>query len=74
MVLRPCTAKANGVGLDVLDDRAWHREPGQSLVRDVTLPRFIVFVDQLPRNAYGKVLKRDLAQTYASLADDSYAT
>jgi acyl-CoA synthetase (AMP-forming)/AMP-acid ligase II len=31
-------------------------------------PRFVVFADDLPRSAYGKVLKRDLAQIYASLA------
>ena len=31
-------------------------------------PRFVVFADALPRSAYGKVLKRELASAYASLA------
>jgi len=29
----------------------------------------VAFADHLPRSAYGKVLKRELAETYASLAD-----
>jgi len=37
-------------------------------------PRWIVYVDELPRSAYGKVLKRELAALYGRLADDGGAT
>jgi fatty-acyl-CoA synthase len=32
-------------------------------------PKYIVIVDQLPKNASGKILKRELRSTYASLAE-----
>jgi acyl-CoA synthetase (AMP-forming)/AMP-acid ligase II len=32
-------------------------------------PRWIVFVDALPRSAYGKVLKRELVERYKTLVD-----
>ena len=32
-------------------------------------PRFFVFADELPRSAYGKVLKRQLAEQYSGLAE-----
>jgi len=31
-------------------------------------PRFLRFVDALPKNAYGKVLKRELRDAYRALA------
>ena len=34
-------------------------------------PRSVVFVDELPKNAMGKVLKRDLRQTYGYPIDES---
>jgi fatty-acyl-CoA synthase len=32
-------------------------------------PKYFVIVDELPKNASGKILKRDLRITYAKLAD-----
>jgi fatty-acyl-CoA synthase len=32
-------------------------------------PKYFVVVDALPKNASGKILKRDLRITYANLAD-----
>jgi acyl-CoA synthetase (AMP-forming)/AMP-acid ligase II len=37
-------------------------------------PRWIVFVDALPRSAYGKVLKRELVDRYRDLADEGAVT
>jgi acyl-CoA synthetase (AMP-forming)/AMP-acid ligase II len=36
-------------------------------------PRWVVFVDELPRSAYGKVLKRELAERFSSLAEGETA-
>ena len=33
------------------------------------VPKYVVFVDELPKNPSGKILKRELRQTYATLAD-----
>jgi fatty-acyl-CoA synthase len=55
--------------------------PGHSLTADELIafcrqrlagfktPKYVVFVDQLPKNASGKILKRELRSTYASLAE-----
>jgi fatty-acyl-CoA synthase len=32
-------------------------------------PKYVVLVDQLPKNASGKILKRELRSTYTSLAE-----
>jgi acyl-CoA synthetase (AMP-forming)/AMP-acid ligase II len=37
-------------------------------------PRWVVFVDELPRSAYGKVLKRELAARFGGLADSGGET
>ena len=34
-------------------------------------PKYVVFADALPKNPSGKILKRDLRQRHASLADDA---
>ena len=34
-------------------------------------PKYVVFVDELPKNPSGKILKRELRQTYATLADEA---
>ena len=33
------------------------------------IPKYVVFVDELPKNPSGKILKRELRDTYAALAD-----
>jgi fatty-acyl-CoA synthase len=33
------------------------------------VPKYVVFVDELPKNPSGKILKRELRDTYATLAD-----
>ena len=37
-------------------------------------PKYIVLVDQLPKNASGKILKRELRSTYASLTETGTST
>jgi fatty-acyl-CoA synthase len=32
-------------------------------------PKYVVLVDELPKNPSGKILKRELRDTYAGLAD-----
>jgi fatty-acyl-CoA synthase len=32
-------------------------------------PKYVVFVDELPKNPSGKILKRELRDTYAALAE-----
>ena len=34
-------------------------------------PKYVVFADALPKNPSGKILKRDLRERHASLADDA---
>ena len=38
----------------------------ETLAQHLDDPRWIVFVDELPKNSYGKVLKRELRLRYAT--------
>ena len=55
--LRAFVVRTSGSGLDEAGVKAWVKE---NLAR-YKVPRDVVFLDELPRNATGKVLKRELA-------------
>ena len=56
--LRAFVVRREGSSLDEEGIRAWVKE---NLAR-YKVPRDVVFLDELPRNATGKVLKRELSQ------------
>jgi len=53
-------------GQEALDERAVTKALDQRLAK-YKLPKRVIFVDALPRNAMGKVLKNELRKTYESL-------
>lgn len=55
--LRAFVVRTSGSGLDEAGVKAWVKD---NLAR-YKVPRDVVFLDELPRNATGKVLKRELA-------------
>jgi fatty-acyl-CoA synthase len=55
--LRAFVVRTSGSGLDEAAVKAWVKD---NLAR-YKVPRDVVFLDELPRNATGKVLKRELA-------------
>jgi acyl-CoA synthetase (AMP-forming)/AMP-acid ligase II len=55
--LRAFVVRTSGSGLDEAGVKAWVKD---NLAR-YKVPREVVFLDELPRNATGKVLKRELA-------------
>jgi len=56
--LRAFVVVSEGASLEEDDVKAWVK---QNLAR-YKVPRDVVFLDELPRNATGKVLKRELAR------------
>lgn len=50
------------------DDLDRHLPP---VTADVLHNSYVVLVDELPRNPSGKILKRELRDTYAGLAGDA---
>ncbi|MQA01267.1 MAG: AMP-binding protein [Streptosporangiales bacterium] len=62
---RPCAVIVTSPGMTVTADELVARCRGQ--LAGYECPRHVVLVDELPRNASGKVLKRVLRDQYASL-------